>query len=46
MHSAKFDKVKRYFDAGLWNAAMVHNAVGRWITSDEEQEILSGGESE
>lgn len=40
-HSPRFEKVKGYYDAGLWNAEMVHNAVGRWITSAEEQEIIS-----
>jgi hypothetical protein len=40
--SKKFELVKRYYDSGLWNAQMVHNAVGRWITSDEAEAILNG----
>lgn len=40
-HSPKFERVKGYYNAGLWNAEMVHNAVGRWITTAEEQEIIS-----
>lgn len=40
MYSKKFDSVKRYYDNGLWTAEMVRNAVGRWITADEAEEIL------
>lgn len=40
-HSAKYETVKSYYDRGLWNTAMVNNAVGRWITEEEAQEILS-----
>lgn len=40
MHSAKFEKVKDYFDRGLWNEAMVRNAIERWITHAEAEEIL------
>lgn len=47
-HSPKFERVKRYYDAGLWNAAMVRNATKNpkaspWITEAEAEEILSGG---
>ena len=39
-HSAKFYKVKGYYDAGLWNKAMVRNAVVKgWITAEEFEEI-------
>ena len=38
-HSKKFDTVKRYYHAGVWTRKMVWNAVGRWITADEYQEI-------
>lgn len=41
-HSARFAKVKDYYDKKLWNKQMVTNAVGRWITSDEADEILNG----
>lgn len=40
--SKKFELVKRYYNSGLWNEQMVRNAVGRWITSDEAEAILSG----
>lgn len=42
MHSTKFEKVKRYYDSGLWNKTMVRNAVVKgWITA-EEYEIITG----
>ena len=38
--SAKFNKVKTYYDKGLWNKAMVRNAVAKeWITAEEYEEI-------
>ncbi len=33
--SKKYEKVKNYYDKGLWNENRVHNAVGKWITSEE-----------
>lgn len=50
-HSAKFDKVKGYFEDDLWNEAMVRNAAKNppgnpWITEAEAEEILGGGAKE
>ena len=45
-HSAKFEKVKGYFDAGLWTEEMVRNAVGKWITAEEAEEIITGSTEE
>ena len=40
--SEKFEKVKKYYDSGLWNVKMVRNAVGnKWITV-EEFEMMTG----
>lgn len=40
--SSKFNKVKGYYDNGLWNKTMVRNAVVKgWITAEEYQEITS-----
>lgn len=39
-HSPKFKLVSDYYQDGLWNEAMVNNAVGRWITEEEAKEIL------
>lgn len=39
-HSAKFEKVKGYYDNGLWNETRVTNAVAKgWITESEYEEI-------
>lgn len=38
--SPKYNKVKQYYDSGLWNKMMVHNAVVKgWITAEEYFEI-------
>ena len=38
--SPKFEKVKGYYDSGLWTEAMVKNAVAKgWITAEEFAEI-------
>ena len=34
-----FEKVKNYYDNGIWNEARVYNAVGKWITAEEYKEI-------
>lgn len=39
-HSEKFELVKNYYDRGLWTAARVRKAVGKWITAEEATEIL------
>lgn len=39
--SPKFNKVKNYYDSGLWNKTMVRNAVVKgWITAEEYMEIV------
>ena len=44
MHSKHFEKVKNYYDTGLWNKTRVRNAVIKnWITEEEYEEIV--GES-
>lgn len=39
-HSANFEKVKNYYDRGMWSAARVNAAIGKWITDNEADEIL------
>ena len=40
MHSPKYEKVKKYYDEGLWNAERVKNAVSKgWITGEEYRDI-------
>ena len=39
-HSANYEKVKNYYDRGLWNHARVRKAVEKgWITEEEFTEI-------
>lgn len=38
-HSKKFDLVKEFYDYRLWSKTRVWNAVGRWITAEEYEEI-------
>lgn len=43
-HSKHFAKVKKYYNAGVWNEARVYNAVTHptsnpWITPEEYEEI-------
>ena len=41
--SSKFDKVKGYFERGLWNLERVRNAVVKgWITAEEFLAITGG----
>lgn len=44
--SPKFNRVKKYYDDGLWNKTMVRNAVVKgWIT-EEEYKLITGEEYE
>ena len=44
--SPKFEKVKHYYDAGLWSANTVRLAVTKsWITQEECDLILGAGEA-
>lgn len=39
-HSKNFEKVKNYYDKGLWNEYRVSEAVKKgWITPEEYEEI-------
>lgn len=37
--SKNYEKVKNYYNKGLWSKERVYNAVGKWITADEYEEI-------
>lgn len=40
--SPKYEKVKAYYDQGLWSKSRVHDAVEKsWITP-EEYELITG----
>lgn len=39
---SKFERVKKYYNSGLWTKVMVENAVRKgWITEAEATEILT-----
>ena len=38
-HSKNYEKVKKYYDEGTWSITRVYNAVGKWITAEEYEEI-------
>lgn len=41
-HSDQFEKVKRYYNMGMWNIDRVRNAVlKRWINESEFTEITT-----
>lgn len=44
--SKNFNKVKKHYDVGFWNKAMVYNVVGKLITADEYTEITGEPYSE
>jgi hypothetical protein len=38
--SPKFELVQSYYIRGLWSAERVQNAIGKWITQEEADEII------
>ena len=38
------EMIKRWYRLGLWDASMVENAVGRILTREEVEEIISSKE--
>lgn len=39
-HSKNYDKVKTYYERGMWSEDRVRAAVGKWITEEECAEII------
>ena len=37
--SKNYEKVKGYYDKNLWSKTRVYNAIGKWITAAEYEEI-------
>ena len=37
-----FDKIKRYYDSGVWNKTMVRNAVVKGKITQGEYETITG----
>lgn len=44
--SKMFEKIKKYYEEGLWSEEWVRNAKGKWLTEEEVKEILKDGESD
>lgn len=42
-HSKMFDKIKLWYDKGLWSAEQVHDAVDKGLITEEEYEEIVGG---
>lgn len=41
-----FEKIKRYYEAGVWNRQMVKNAVKKGKITAEEYETITGEKCE
>ncbi len=39
--SKNFEKVKDYYEKGLWSKERVYAVVGKWITAEEYKQITS-----
>lgn len=37
--SKNYEKVRTYYQIGQWDIDKVYNAVGKWITAEEYEEI-------
>lgn len=42
--SQRFEIVKKWYEEGRWTKEMVKNAVGRWITQKEYEDIVKEGD--
>ena len=43
-HSAKYEKIKYYYEAGFWTAQMVYNAAKKGVITQEEADMIVNGE--
>lgn len=39
--SSKFEMIATFYLIGLWSARQVQNAVGRWLTQEEADDIIA-----
>lgn len=44
-HSEKFNDVYYYYKHNLWTKDMIKNAINRWITEKEYEEIIKEGDN-
>lgn len=43
MHSKMYEKIKHFYDKGLWTEDMVHQAVEKGLITEEEYQEIIGG---
>lgn len=43
MHSKMFEKIKYFYEKGLWTAEQVHLAVEKGIITEDEYELIVHG---
>ena len=44
MKSRMYDKIKSYYDSGLWNEARVRNMVIKGIITEEQYKEITGND--
>ena len=42
MHSKMFEKIKKWYDLGLWTKEQVHQAVEKGLITEEEYKEIVG----
>lgn len=42
--SRMYEKIKKYYQEGIWSKEWVRDAEGRWLTAEEVEEILNSKE--
>lgn len=42
MHSAMYERIKKYYDTGLWSKSRVWNMVDKGIVTEAEYEEITG----
>lgn len=42
MHSKMFDKIKKWYELGLWTKEQVHQAVEKGLITEEEYKEIVG----
>lgn len=45
-HSAKYEKIKYYYEAKFWTAQMVYNAANKGVITQEEAKEIIGEEGD
>lgn len=40
--SKMYEKIKAYYDSGLWNKTRVYNMVDKGVITEEEYQLITG----